>query len=221
MSRFACVVVMTCAALLCEAQTTRISFAEPVTLSGYAGGVAMEWEVYDDSEVEYYAVLRRSGGLDRVVASVQPERRTHAPTTSYRYIDAVITEPGDLYRLRAVFMDESFAESDWLSASRAAATRMRILGALDDESLANLHIDLTSDGEQDVVVRIKSLAGIELDSYPRTLRDGDNRLEIDYRTWDSGYYTVEVGTDFEVAEWLVQVDADEGRAKTRRLPRAY
>ena len=217
MPRIVFAVLFACFAVGASAQGARVSFAAPVSLFGYASGVAIEWEVYDDAEVDYYVVLRRASGTDRAIATVPPERDRADASTKYRYIDARTPAPGTLFRLRAVFSDESFADSDWLDAGRASASRTRLLGALDEESLARLHLRLTSPAEREVTVRIKSISGTELDSYAEALAAGDNVLEIDYARWPSGMYTVEVDDEVGPAEWLVRVDAEQQRARTRRL----
>lgn len=203
------------------AQSARVSFVSPVSLFGYAGGVGIEWEVYDDEAVDYYVILKRSNGMDRAIATVTPERESQEATVRYRHIDAHGSAPRTAYRLRAVFEDQSFAESDWLDAGSATGTRERILSALDEESIARLHIRVSSPQHQDVTVKIKTLAGEELDSYPRALVAGENVLEVDYRSWPSGYYTVEIGDDADVDEWLVHVDAQRTRARSRRLPNTH
>ena len=222
MPRFARAISVVLAVAWCGlagAQSARVSFAEPVRLFGYASGVALEWSVYDDEAVDYYVVLRRTEGLERAIATVPPDHDSGEPTVDYRYIDARTPEADSRFRLRAVFRDGSYADSDWLDAGRAAATRTRILSALDDESLARLHIRLAAATEREVVVRVNSLANGEIDSYPRALAAGDNVLEIDYRAWATGYYTVEVADASEVTEWLVHVDAERKTARTRRVPR--
>lgn len=220
MLRILLVALLCWRAAVATGQSARVSFVEPVALFGYASGVAVEWEVYDDASVDYYVVLRRSRGLERAVATVPPRRNRDTPTIRYRHIDTQRPGPGTAFRLRAVFADQSFAQSDWLDADRAADARRRVLSALDDESLALLHISLASEGDHEVIVRIKTIGGDEMDSYPRALHDGDNVLEIDYRAWPSGYYTVEVGDEAASEEWLVHVDAEHERARTRRLPGA-
>ena len=222
MSRFVCAVFVALASAIgtrTHAQSARVSFAEPVRLFGYASGVALEWSVYDDEAVAYYVVLRRSAGMERAIATVMPEREPEEPTTAYRYIDARLPNADTRFRLRAVFEDESYADSDWLDAGRATASRNRILSALDDESLALLHIRMQTDVDHDVTVRIRALNGGELDSYPRALVAGENVLEIDYRSWSTGYYTVEVDDAADVSEWLVHVDSERKTARTRQVPR--
>ena len=219
MSRTIALLALVCASpLVLFGQQARISFAEPVTVFGYASGVAVEWSVYEDESVDYYVILRRGGGIERAIATVDPVRTRSEATADYRYIDAAEIGPETYYRLRAVFADESYAESDWCSAHVADARRTRILSALDDETLAAFHIGIESAAQQEVTVRIKSMTGSELDSYPRTVTPGPNVLEIDYRAWPPGYYTVEVDDAEAVREWVVHVDASLGRARTRRVP---
>ncbi len=199
------------------AQDLRVSFAEPVSIAGYASGVALEWRVFDDRGVDYYAVLRRLDGVERAVSTVDPKREAFEHPLAYRYIDATPFRPDLAYRLRVVFADGSYADSDWLSAGRAHGTRTRILSALDEESLARLHISLDSKDHHGVTVRIKTLRGVEIDSYERDVAAGVNVLEIDYESWPSGYYTVQIDDAADVMEWLVHVDAGVPKASTRRL----
>ena len=204
-------------ALRAEAQDLRVTFAEPVAIAGYASGIAVEWRVTDDQQVEYYAILRRVEGREQVVFTQEPKREVHDGIIAYRYFDPTPFAPTLGFRLRVVFEDGSYADSDWLAADRAHGTRSRILSALDAESLARLHISLESADRHNVVIRIKTLRGVEVDSYERDIAVGVNVLEIDYETWSTGYYTVEIDDAQDVMEWLVHVDAGIPRASTRRV----
>lgn len=210
---------LACAGLgLARAQEARVHFAEAVSVVGYASGVAVEWSVYDDAAVAYYVILRRGGGRERAIATVDPVREVGAEPARYRYIDAAAPAGPRDYRLRAVFEDESYAQSSWCTADGAIARRTRVLDALDDESLARLHIAIESRLAQEVTVRIRTVDGTELDSYARAVAPGPNVLEVDYRAWPTGYYTVEVDDADDVSEWVIHVDAERQRARTRRLP---
>ena len=201
-----------------RAQDARVVFAQPIQISGYASGIALEWEVYDDRSVEYYAILRDLGGVQQIVSTIPPDRASANAAIAYRYIDATPFAEGLRYRLRVVFEDGSHADGDWLGADRAHGTRTRILKALDSESLARLHIKLESASDQDVQVTIHALGGAELDRYKRHMRKGINTLDIDYARWPQGYYTVEVLDAEDKMEWLVHVDPSAPKATTRRIP---
>ncbi len=206
---------------LTHAQDLGVTFAEPVTMAGYAGGIAVEWRVLDDRAVDYYAILRRVAGLERVVGTIEPQRSVANEPVSYRYIDASPFENTLAFRLRVVFGDGTYADGDWLSANRAHGTRSRVLSALDQESLARLHLSLESQNDHGVVVRINTLQGRLYDSYAQAVVEGINVLEIDYANWPAGYYTVQIEDSTEdgdeVSEWLLHVDARIPKASTRRI----
>lgn len=201
------------------AQDHDVTFSEAAHIVGYASGVAVEWKTIDESDVDYYAVLRRSNGLDRTVATLEPKGGA-AGLSGYRYIDPTPFSPDLAFVLRVVFHDGAYADTEWLSAEKANGTRMRVLGALDQESLARLHITLEVDSDQEVVVRVKTLRGEALDTYVRSLTAGENTVEIDYGNWPSGYYTVEVDDAQASMEWLVRVDGSKGTASSRRIPKS-
>ncbi len=206
-------------ALLGRAQDHRVSFSQTPGLAAYASGVAMEWKTFDEADVDYYAVLRRSNNMERTVATLEPKGLVDS-VTGYRYIDPTVFTPDLAFMLRVVFRDGAYADTEWMSAAKANSTRMRVLSALDEESLARLHITLEATDNQEVVVRVKTLRGQELDTYVRALTTGANTLEIDYSHWPSGYYTVEVDDAQASMEWLVRVNSEAKTASTRRIPKS-
>ena len=203
--------------VLARAQDHRVSFSEPARIVGYASGVAVEWTTSFEEDVDYYVVLRRNAALERTVATLEPKG---VGTGAYRYIDPTPHAEDLSFRLRVVFHDGAYADTDWLSAAQANGTRMRVLAALDEETLARLHLSVEVAQEQDVVVRVKSLRGEPLDTYVRTLKAGPNVVEIDYGNWPNGYYTVEIDDAQASMEWLVRVDGSQGSASTRKIPRS-
>ena len=201
------------------AQSHEVGFAEAPTLMAYASGVSIEWRTYEESDVDYFAVLRRSEGTERTVATLEPKGMQDG-SSGYRYIDPTPFTADLAFRLRTVFHDGAYAETDWMSASAMHSRRMRLLSALDEESLARLHIILEASAAQEVIVRVKTLRGDELDTYVRQLTAGSNTVEIDYANWPSGYYTVEVDDAEASMEWLVRVDKEQKTATTRKIPRS-
>ena len=201
-----------------RAQDLGLHFAEAPRVSAYASGIAVEWKTFDDRGVDYFAVLRRATGVERTVASFEPQPNPDG-AAAYRYIDPTPYSDDLAYLLRAVFRDGSFADTEWLSAQRAQHSRLRVLSALDEESVARLHIRLEVARGQEVVIRVKNLRGELLDTYVRSLQAGSNDLEIDYARWPTGYYTVEVADAGASMEWLVDVDAKRHTAKSRMIPR--
>ncbi len=195
----------------------RVQFVQPVTLMGYASGVAIEWKTAHEAEVDYYAIWRHANGKSDVVASLVP-RGQRDTVNGYRYIDQTPFVHDLAYELRVVFSDGSYAQSERMEAQHAHSRRTRLLRALDSESLARLHITLESEDEQQVVLRIKTLEGRVLETYYRSLSAGLNDIEIDYQGWPAGYYSVELNDSTAQLQWLVHVDPEVPIATTRRVP---
>lgn len=200
-----------------QGDADRAIFVEPVTMTGYASGVAIEWKTNAEQEVDYYAIIRFSNNREKIVAALEP-RALVDTINSYRYIDQSGFSHDLAFKLRTVFIDGSYAESEFLEAKDAHSKRTRILRALDNESLASLRISLDSENDQQVVLQIKTLKGDLLETYNRELTAGVNEIEIDYRGWAEGYYTVELSDTEELLTWLVHVDPAVPVASTRRLP---
>lgn len=200
-----------------QGDADRNIFVEPVTMMGYASGVAIEWKTGSEQEVDYYAVIRFSEDKERVVAALEPRGLVDS-INSYRYIDQSAFTHDLAFKVRAVFIDGSFSECQFLEAKDAHSRRTRILRALDNESLASLRISLDSKDDQQVVLQIKTLKGELLETYNRELLAGVNDIEIDYRGWQEGYYTVELSDSEELLTWLVHVDPTVPVATTRRVP---
>lgn len=190
--------------------------AGPVRLAGYAKGVAVEWQAYDETEVDYYAVRRSLDGETRTIASLEP-RGVLDTFATYRFIDQTAFAHDLAYELRVVFVDGSYAETESLPAQAAHSRRTRLLRALDEESLARLHFTLDSDARREVVVRVDRLGGETIETFTRELAPGVNDIEVDYGAWGEGYYSVLLDQGDQPVEWIVHVDPSVPRATTRRL----
>ena len=205
-------------AISANAQHQPVSFSSPLTMMGYASGIALEWKSTHETDVDYYVIRRHAEGKYNVVATLEP--RAHHPdsTASYRYIDQTPFVHDLAFQLRVVYRNGKFEESEELLAQHAHSKRTRILNALDSESLARLQISLDSEADQQVVLQIKTLKGETLETYHRDLSKGVNMLEIDYQGWPKGFYSVELADSTQAKmQWLVQVDPSIPFAKTRRV----
>ena len=212
----ACALFLVFVASGLPAQSVSDVLAGPVKMMGYASGVAIEWRAADESAVDYYVVRRITPAGVQTVATLEP-RGFDDSLATYRYIDQSDFELGLAFQLRVALLDGGYAETEPLAAESAHGRRTRILSALDETSLARLHINLDSERDQHVVLRIKTLGGETLNTYHKELTAGANQLEIDYEGWPAGYYSVELSDTTQQLQWLVHVDPAVPVARTRRV----
>ncbi len=206
------------AAISAKAQHDPVNFKQPVSMMGYASGVAIEWKTTNELDVDYYVIRRFAEGEYNVVGTMEPRAIHQDSVTTYRYIDQTPFVHDLAFQVRVVYTNGKFEESEELLAQHAHSSRTRILSALDTESLARLRISLDSDLEQQVVLNIKTLEGQTLETYNRKLSHGVNTLEIDYEGWPKGYYSVELSDSSDsTMQWLVHVDPSVPVASTRRI----
>jgi hypothetical protein len=205
-------------AISAMAQHEPVHFKQPVSMMGYASGVAIEWKTLNELDVDYYVIRRFAEGEYNVVGTLEPRAVHQDSISSYRYIDQTPFVHDLAFQIRVVYTDGKYEESEELLAQHAHSRRTRILSALDTESLARLRISLDSDVDQQVVLNIKTLQGQTLETYNRSLSQGVNTLEIDYEGWPKGYYSVELSDSTSATmQWLVHVDPAIPSASTRRI----
>ena len=206
------------AAISAKAQHEPVYFKQPVSMMGYASGVAIEWKTTHELDVDYYVIRRFADGEYNVVGTLEPRAMHQDSISSYRYIDQTPFVHDLAFQIRVVYKNGKYEESEELLAQHAHSSRTRILSALDSESLARLRISLDSESDQQVVLNIRTLQGQTLETYNRRLSQGVNTLEIDYEGWPKGYYSVELSDSGEsTMQWLVHVDPAVPTARTRRI----